>query len=240
MAREADVDAAGIAVMTSCSAVSTLSSALVEASGIADPVRVSACLVPATRETATAATARSLLRCVGSPVTALRGGRLVKLRGFGESRPFEVGSLTRVGCLAESADAIHLPRTWPSLQTVDFWVDTNVPVLNRALRLAARMPGLPRLLSTAAAAGARLGRSVGSRAGGFGVEVEATDGRRVTLSLSAPAQSHLCGVMPAVLAVEHLATGPGPRGVVPNHRQVKGPELVTELERAGLLLVLGN
>src|SRR5438105_1259036 len=57
---EAPIGAAGIRVLTACSALSTVSALILKAANITEPRRLSAYLVPATRHTANRATVRSM------------------------------------------------------------------------------------------------------------------------------------------------------------------------------------
>lgn len=101
------IEAARIRVLTSCSTVTTLATALVQASGAADPVRISVCLAPASRETARAGTSGSLLRSLGRPIRVFRAGRRaigrIRLRG-GTSVARLLGS-TAGGMLVEIGGA---------------------------------------------------------------------------------------------------------------------------------------
>ena len=81
------------------------------------------------------------------------------------------------GYLAESADAVTLPRAWPSLRDVEFFVDTQVFGLNRTVAMALRLPGSGRMLEYLALLGLPLARLAGSRFGGYIIEVLAGDSR---------------------------------------------------------------
>ena len=225
-----------VCVLTSCSAVSAVSAALVRLSGIREPVRISVFLAPASRTTANPATIRSLLASVGSPVTVRRDGRLVSTIGWRTSRPFPwPGRRNARGFLTESADAVLLPEVWPSVRTVDFWVDTQLPLANAFLHTAARVPGGPALVGRLSVVLPAVARRLGAAAGGFGVEVEAPDGGVVRRVLSGSAQSYLIAVAPAVLAVRALAAGRFHHvGLVPVDRQADPDKLVRYLATAGI------
>ncbi len=127
LALEKQIAAAGIRVLSSASSVSAFAAAAVEQSGISEPLRITAFLAPATRHTANRGTALSLIESVGQPVRVWRNGKLQTLTGWGEQRRFEMPSpLGPIrGRLFKSADAVFLPRIWPSLKTVEMFVDAN-------------------------------------------------------------------------------------------------------------------
>lgn len=229
--RAGEIERRGVRVLTSCGAISAVAAALVEASGVANPARASALLVPASRHTASPATVRALLASTGRPVRVWRDARLVEADGWSESRRFRLPA--RRGHLVESAASRTLPASWPSLRAADFWVDPHLPLAARALSLPAvrvllrRAPDLARLFATA----------VGSSGGAFAVEVEARDGETAALALSAPRRSFLTAVAPAVLAAQALAEGSFVgQGVIPAHRQVPAATLLAYLRELGLRL----
>jgi hypothetical protein len=228
---------AGITVCSSCSSLSVVSAALVRLSGIESPTRVSAFLRPASGHTAHPGTADSALRSVGRPIRVLRGGALTTVRGLGSSRVFHwpspVGRAR--GRLFESADAVNLPKIWPSLREVDFWVDPNVPGLGALLALAARVPLLRWLFERTKAIGILLARTLGGTRGVFAVEVEDDGGRTVRLALTGPSKTERTAVVPAALAARAIASGEfHERGLVPTDRQVDGAEVLAVLSRTGI------
>jgi hypothetical protein len=230
------IDRAGVRILTSCSAVSAVSGALVRLSGVTEPARVSVFLAPASRATANPATTRSFLASVGRPVMVRRDARLVSQAGWRLSRRFAwPGRRNRRGFLTESADALLLPQVWPSLRDVDFWVDTQVPLLNGLLQASAHIAIGAAAIRALAGVGAALAKPFGSAAGAFAVEVEGQDGSVVRRILWGKARSYLIAVAPAVLAVRALAAGRlNETGLVPVDRQVDPNELVTYLAAAGI------
>ena len=123
-----------------------------------------------------------------------------------------------------------LPRSWPSLRWIDFWVDANTPFAATTLALASRL-GLTRVLSAAAPLSARV---IGRREGSFSVAVR--EGGRYSLTrLGAPRGSYLIAAEPAVLAAESLAhdaaTAPG---VVRSDAQVDPALLFARLRELGV------
>ena len=230
-------DASGVRVLTACSSVSAVSAALIRLTGCRSPVRVSAVLAPATGNTSTAATAATLVAGLEHPVRSLHGGRLVERRAFSEARPFEFPPpVGRVRArLAESPDAITLPLVWPTLRTVDFWMDTRRGVLNALFGLAARSRVVRTLVFAGQPLGRRLTKTFGARSGGFGIEVEDAGGERIAAGFVHATHSYLVAVAPVVLAAKAIARGSlGGRGLIAANRFVDPRELVEYLGRIGV------
>lgn len=230
------IDRAGVRILTSCSAVSAVSAALVRLTGVAEPERVSVFLAPASRATANPATIRSFLASVGRPVTVRRDARLVLQAGWRSSRRFAwPGRGIRRGFLTESADALLLPEVWPSLQDVDFWVDTQAPVVNALLAAAAIHPLGAALVERLSGVGSAIARRVGAGAGGFGIEVEHADGAVVRRILSGSTRSYVIAVAPTVLAVRALASGQfAHTGLIPPDQHIDPQQLLSYLQSSGI------
>ncbi len=230
-----------IRVLTACSSVSTITAAMVRAGGVPDPLRASVFLAPAARHSAVDGSAASLLHSVGRPIRMFDDGRLSVREGWRSSRAFLLPPPfgMRIGFLSESADAIALPAAFPSLRTVEFYIDTNVLGLNALLRAAARSPMLRRLVAHHRRRGTRLSRWLGRAASALACEVESARGGAATVALICPDRGYLAAVMPAVLAVQALIAGKLPeRGLVPHDRQVDPDELMQRLERLGAKLTV--
>lgn len=227
------INQSGVRVLTSCSAVSAVSAALIHASGITEPVRVSVFLAPAARQTANPGTTQSLLASLGKPVRVRREGQLRTLPGWRSSRTFAWDGRPRLrGFLTESADALLLPEIWPSLRDVDFWVDTQIPVMNLVLRVSAQIPIKAAAVRWLAPLGSAAARMIGSPVGAFGVEVEGRDGSLVKRLVSGAAE---IAVAPAVLAVRALAAGRFPHsGLIRADHYVEPDELLAHLQRSGI------
>jgi hypothetical protein len=204
--------AAGVRIFTSCSAVATVAASAIRASDATAPDTCDLFLAPASADTGNPATVRAFLASVD----------------WSRSREFPADR--RRGYRVESAAAALLPRSWPSLRWVDFWVDPNAPFAVRSLALASRL-GLTRALSAVAPISARL---VGRREGSFSVAI--SEGGRYSLTrLAAPRGSYLIAAEPAVLATESLAGGSeAPVGVVPSHAQVDPAALFDRLRALGV------
>jgi hypothetical protein len=233
------IEEANVRVLTACSAMSTVSATMVERSGIAEPVSITGILVPATRHSAVAGTAASLFCSVGRTIQVLADGRLVQRAGWREKRSFALPEPVgrRVGRLFESADAITLPAVWRSLQSIEFYVDTNVRGLNTALDLAARSAWLRGIVDRLQAPGVKLSRLLGREASGLGYEIVGRDGQTARLSLTAPRRGFLMAVLPAVLAARRIATGEfSDRGLVSPERHVPADSLFATLAERGIQL----
>jgi hypothetical protein len=228
--------ASGVRILPACSTVSAVSHAMIAWSGLAAPVRLTAFLVPTPRHTAVPGTAASLLFDLGGPVAVLRDGTPRPERGFGSSRRWEGGTPLgrRRGWLFDTPDALLLPRSHPTLSTVEAYLDPNVPGVAAALALAAPAAPLRAAMRRAMAVALPLVRRLGGAHGGFGCEVEDADGRTVRLVLTAPRDGYLLAVIPAVLAARALAAGRVPHtGLLAPHQQIDAAELLGELRRCG-------
>jgi hypothetical protein len=227
------VESAGIRLLSSASTVSAVAAALIRRSGMARPRSVTAFLVPASRHTANAGAALSLLRCVGGPVRVLCDGRLQDFPGWSYPRRFPMPPPlgTICGRLFESADALYLPRIWPSLRDVAIYVDTNVSGVNTLLRFAARSPTVRRLLERQVTWSTWLARALGSSAGGIGYEIEDAAGQVARFSIVSTKNSFLTAIAPAVLAAQAIAEDRFPaRGLVLPDRHVEPKEVFAFLE----------
>ena len=226
---------ANIRVYPACSAVAAVAGAAVRASRIAAPESVDLFLAPASAETASPATVQSFAGSLGRPIRTLRDGRLTEVRGYGKTRRFP-GS-HRAGGLVESAAAVLLLRSWPSLRRVEFWVDPNAPLARVSLTLAARVPPLAAL---ARAVAPRFGAGpFGRRDGAFAVMVRDAS-RAASYTFSAARRSYLIAVEPAVMVAETLATGAAPApGLILPHAQVDPDALFARLLSLGIALERG-
>jgi hypothetical protein len=214
-AERARIEAATIAVLTGCSAISAVVATLVRASDIADPRSVDAWLAPASRDTAHVATARAL-------IASIRPGPRRRC-GFAPLSGFSVDSALRV----------QLPAIWPSLERAAFWVDPHTRGIGPLLALAARSRPLRTVLWLAAPAGVGLARMLGARDGIVAVLVRGPSEARWVLR--SPRGSYRLAIAPAVLAARDLATGARPmRGLVPADRMVDAKALIAFVERLGV------
>lgn len=206
-ALEPRIAAAGIRILSSASSVSAISAAIVRHSGISEPRKVTSYLAPASRHTANAGAALSLIQSVGRPVRLLRDGRLQTATGWSEPRNFPMPKPigTICGRLFETADSFWLPRTWPTLREVAMYVDTNTPGMNLLLRWAASSAAVRGLLQSGIALGTALARRIGSSAGGIGYAIEDANGQFLRYAIASEHNSFLTAVAPAVLAAKAIA-----------------------------------
>ncbi|MEQ8790909.1 MAG: hypothetical protein RIC55_31895 [Pirellulaceae bacterium] len=233
------IEQAAVRVFTACSSVSSVSAAMITRSGVKQPTCVTGFLVPATRHTAVAGTAASLFCSVGRPVEVLRDGRLATCRGWCDRRwfafPTPLGR--RTGYRFESADAFTLPKVWPSLQQVDFFVDTNVFTLNTVLALAARTPPLRAIIGASLPLGLKLSRLLGRDVSGLAYEIEDAAGGRVRMSLTSRRNGYLIAIAPALLAVRRRVAGAeSAAGLISPDRHVDVEELFAWLAERGIEL----
>jgi hypothetical protein len=237
LALQSRIDAVGIRVLSSASSVSAVAATIVRHSGIEQPIRITMYLAPASRHTANAGTALSLIQTIGQRVRMLRDGELQSSVGWSESRRFPmtppIGPIC--GRLFESADSLYLPRIWPTLQDVGMYVDTNIPGINLLLWLAAKSNGVRSVLRRGVRIGAAIARRVGTSAGGIGCEIEDAAGRVVRYAISAPRNSYLTAVAPAVLAACAIAEDHFPeRGLIMPDRYCEAAKLFAFLRAAGI------
>jgi hypothetical protein len=215
----------GVRVFNACSAVSVLSAFAIERSGIRDPIAVHGFLAPATRHTANPGVTESLLASVVRPIRVLRAGKLHPIHGWSESREFL--AIRRRGRLIEVADTITLPRLYPSLRDVDFWVDPNIPGAGMLLPLVARVPALARY-------GTPLARIFGSSEGILAYEIGGPANERTTVAFIGR-ESFLTAAIPAALAALRLSSGEAcPPGIVPVDQHVRADALAASLTRHGI------
>jgi len=231
---------AGIRVLSSASTVSAVAAAVIRHSGVTSPTKVTGFLAPASRHTARPGPAASLLRSVGQPVRVLCDGRFHELRGWSQSLCFRMPPPLGMirGGVFETADAAYLPRVWRSLRNVTMYVDTNVPGFNALLGLAARRPGLHRLLERHVRWAGRLTRLFGSSAGGVGYLIEDASGRVARHAIVSPKNSFLAAIAPAVLAARAILDGSFEhRGLVLPDRHVEANELIRFLQANGITVL---
>lgn len=230
---------AGIRVLTACSTLSAISAAAIRKTGI-EPRRLTVALAPASRRVARPGTGGSLLAQVGAPIDVFRDGRWSAATGFAETRGFHMPPpFGRVrGGLLESVDAVMLPRIWPSLETVEFFLDSRAPGVNAMLSLAARSRAARRWMLRLGRVGMAYTRALGASSGCVLMEVEGAGGTKGGCALVATEKGYLTPAVPAALAALAIARGSFPHsGLVPADRQVEPESLWRRLEALGIRLV---
>ena len=233
------IEARPIRVLTACSAMSAITAAMIKLSGVQEPLRVIGFIAPASRYTANSATGESLLRSIGRPIHVLREGELVTRVGWRERRilrpPPPLGRIR--GHLVETVDSLTLPPVWPSLRTVELYVDARVPALNVVFSVAARVPAVHRFVVRQRSVGLLLARLLGRRVGGLAYEIEANSGTVVRCTLAAEERSYRIPVLPTVLAAQAIASGRFVHhGLVPPDHHVELGELLRSFEAHGVTL----
>lgn len=233
------IERAGIRVLSSASTVSAVAAAVLRHSSVAEPRRVTTFLAPASRHTANAGAALSLIRCVGRPVRVLQDKRLQEREGWSDPRSFPMPPPVGPICcrLFESADAVYLPRLWPTLREVAMYVDTNTTAGNTLLRLAAHRSAVRRFFERHMRPATWFARPFGSSAGGIGYEIEDAAGRVVRYAIVSGKNSFIAAVAPAVLAARAIAEDRFPhRGLVLPDGHVEPQALLVFLQSAGIKL----
>ena len=189
-------------------------------------------LAPATRHTAGGGAAESFLSSVGRPIEVWRGAAWQRARGWGESRDF--ASIGRRGRVIETADSFTLPRVFPSLRDVDFWVDPNTRGSGPLLALGSRVPAVVPLLSMCVRYAGPLAKVLGRAAGVLAYEIEGGRRDRATIVFSGP-NAFVMAAVPAALAAGRLAAGKIDRvGLVPPDALACGDALPDALEQRGI------
>jgi len=139
------------------------------------------------------------------------------------------------GRLFESADAITLPPRWPTLQTVDYYVSTNVIGLNQIFTLASYSRWMRQVLNRYHRYGLGLSRLLGLPYGGVGYEVVDENDKAVAITYTSKDHGYIIPIAPIILAVRKLAAGHlSLRGLIPGDHQLDPQELIEFLEKHGV------
>ena len=149
-----------------------------------------------------------------------------------ESHEFE--AIGRRGRLTEMADAFTLPRVYPSLRDVDFWVDPEFAWRRRSAGVSLRV--CPHSLQSPCGS-----RDMEWRLRGFWAATKASlrmkskelAGERSTVVFTG-SESFLMAAIPAALAASRLASGACRAGIVPVDQHVGAAGLTDALTRHGI------
>lgn len=191
---EVPIRAAGIRVLTACSALSTLSALILKASGFENPRSLNVYLRPASRYTANPAALQSFLAGVQGKT------RVIQFR-----EPLG----RRSGLTVRTVDAVTLKRAFPSLQTVELIVDCGIPAANALLRSRT----FRRLLGRFQDKAIRIAHRIGPANGLLAFEIASTMHRKQE-AFWGP-RSYMVAVIPAIEAAIAIAAGRYPhRGLV--------------------------
>lgn len=211
--REAEIGRAGIRVLTACSALSTVSAAVLTSSGVERPLRLSAYLVPASRYTANPATMASVL-----------AGLIGERRSFVFPPPLG----RRSGVTVRSVDSVTL-----AVPKAEFVVDAGMNTLFQAV---ARSPRMRRLIERFESIALPIARSVGRREGVLAYEIESE--RRIQHQMFIGVKSYMLAVLPAVLAARAIVADRLPRrGLIPPSEHVDPLELFEAARAEGIELL---
>ena len=220
--REAPINAAGIRVLNSCSALSTVSAAILKSTPVEQPRRLSAYLVPATRYTATPAT-------MGAILTSLQPAT----RTFPFPRP--IGR--RTGVAMKSVDAITLHRKFSSLRTAELFVDLSLPGGSLLLQTTRWAP-MRAFIEKHQSKFLKLAHTLGSRTGVLGYEIASQTKHKRYLFTGE--KSHQIAVIPAVLAAMAIANGQfKPRGLIHPADHVDMNALFEAIRNEGITFIAG-
>ena len=220
--REAPINAAGIRVLSSCSALSTVSAAILKSTPVEQPRRLSAYLVPATRYTATPAT-----------MAAMFSSLLPGTRTFPFPRP--IGR--RTGVAMKSVDSVTLQRRFPSLRTADLFVDLKMPLGNLLLQTA-RWKRVREFVEKHQSKLFRLTHTFGAKTGVLGFEIASQTKHKRYLFTGD--NSHHIAVIPAVLAAVAIANGQfKARGLIHPADHVDMNALFDAIRNEGITFIAG-
>ena len=212
----APIGAAGIRVLAACSSLSSVTAIAVASSGIENPRRVTAYLLPASRHTANPGATRSFLSGVEG------SGRTIRFPKIG----------SRSGVRVASVDAVTLPSVFPTLQTIELVVDSGNFIANALMPSATFRQFLDKHLDQAL----KISRKLGNKEGILGYEVAAATQRKHVIFTGA--KTHMVAVIPAIEAARAIVAGRFPdRGVVPPAKHVDHKVFWDAVQREGIRVV---
>ncbi len=216
---EAPIKAAGIRVLSACSALSTVSALVLNASGVEQPKKLSVYLMPASRYTANPATVASMLASTDGGYRTLHF-------------PKPLGE--RTGVTAKSVDMVTLPRVFQSLRIAEFVVDTGLPGANTMLQFKAVRDLIGRFQKQVVA----LAHQVGRRNGILAYEIAHAGGYRYQIFTGA--NSYLLAVLPAVHAAIAIAGQKFARtGLIPPTDHVQAAPFLEAVRKEGIAMITG-
>ncbi|HUP44303.1 MAG TPA: hypothetical protein VM779_02215, partial [Thermoanaerobaculia bacterium] len=212
---EAPIAAAGIRVLTACSSLSTVSAAVLGMSSLKQPRRLTVYLRPASRHTANPGAVQSFLSAITYRMRTVQFGQ-----PLGRRR----------GVVVRSADAITLPRVFPSLRDMELVVDAGIPGVNAMLA----RPGLRQYATRYESKLMAVARAIGPKRGVLAFEIAEGGGKSKHQYFTGD-NTHLTAIIPAVLAAQSIAAGKFPhRGVVPPTQHAGTDALLEAMHREGI------
>ena len=213
---EPPISAAGIRVLTACSSLSTVTALALASCDIDNPRRVTTYLQPASRYTANPGATRSFLAAVEER------GRTINFPMIG----------SRGGMRVMSVDSVTLPPVFPTLQTIEFVVDSGNFLGNLAMQSASIRRLLERHLDQAL----KITRKIGNKEGILGYEFASATKRKHVLFTGA--NTHLVAVIPAIEAARAIAAGQfTQRGIVPPTKHVDAKVFWDAVQREHIRVV---
>lgn len=216
---EAPIRAAGIRVLTACSALSTVSAIVLNSSGVEQPRKLSVYLMPASRHTANPATIASMLASVD-------GGQ----RTFYFPQPLG----ERSGLTVKSVDMVTLPRVFTSLRFAELAVDAGVPGANAALLSKTIRKMIGRFQKHVV----RIAHSIGRTKGILAYEIAHAGGHRYQIFTGE--KSYMLAVIPAVQAALAIANGKFQhRGLIAPTDHVNAVEFLDAVRQEGVAMMTG-
>ena len=233
--------ASGRRVLTSCSSISVIPCMFAALGGVARPRRITVLLAPETHLIARPGSAATLLASLRQQMPLLKAGQVTPAFGWSSSRDATLPTQRGGGryYLFGSADYIHLPRVFPTLRTVEFFVNSGVPLFDHALASLRRLPERGAAWRVVTAPRTRqlalpLVRALGRMGGAIGAEIEDESGAVLRVAITARRGGYLVPVAPAVLAARRLLAGMiNEIGCIPHDRQVDPVELARYLRDLG-------
>jgi len=215
---EAPIRAAGIRVLTACSALSTVSAVVLNSSGVEQPRKLLAYLKPASRHTANPATIASML-------ASFDGGQ----RTFEFPRPLGV----RNGLTVKSVDMVTLPRVFASLRFAELAVDAGV--LGNAV-LASKT--IRKMIGQFQKQVVRIAHSIGRTKGILAYEITHAGGH--SYQIFTGDKSYMLAVIPAVQAALAIINGKFPhRGLIAPTDHVNVGEFLDAVRKEGVIMTSG-
>lgn len=240
-------------VCTAWAAVSALSCALarIAAEGWPRFDRLRICLAPGNRQPRNRGTVASLLHSLGRTFTVPCGEGEIEVTGWSRPRdfPFPPPVGTRRAWLVDVPDH-DLAAEWLNARSVEFRVGAELALLNRAaatiawLRRRRLMPDPARWAGLCCRLMGLLG-SLGSEAGGLGVEAAGVDAagqaQRRRASIVADRRAPMMAVMPATIMIQRWLNADAdarPAGLVRHDDWIDRAGLERECARRGFRLHL--
>jgi hypothetical protein len=215
---EAPISAAGIRVLTACSVLSTISAMVLAASGLTEPRRLSAYIVPPSGKTASHGSASSM-------ITSLLGTS----RSF--RFPNQLGR--RWGLMIKTVDSITLPRVYPTLRTTQAVIDTRIWSMNVLLAIASRFGAIRRVMERYEPTIVDVIRRFGPKHGVVAYEIASVQANKYVVFSGE--KTYMLSVLPAIHAAIAIEKGRfSHRGLVAPPDHIDAAELFEAVKSEGI------